>query len=145
MVFHVTLCSDGISFSEKLMGSILTKLNIEFIKQMSYDNGEHRYDFYLPKYNAILETHGLQHYEHGFKKFGKTLEEEQENDRYKRELAISNGVLNENYNEIDCRYSTLEYCRPNIEKALGDYIDMSILTDDDWKEADIQAQKSLEN
>lgn len=141
--FSCDLCSDGISFSEKLMGSILTKLNIEFIKQMSYDNGEHRYDFYLPKYNAILETHGLQHYEHGFKKFGKTLEEEQENDRYKRELAISNGVLNENYNEIDCRYSTLEYCRPNIEKTLSNYINTSLLTDEDWKEANIQAQKSL--
>ena len=141
--FSCDLCSDGISYPEKLMASILTKLNIEFIKQMSFDNGEHRYDFYLPQYNTILETHGGQHYEQGFKKFGKTLKEEQENDRYKCELAIGNGILNENYHEVDCRYSTLEWCRPNIEKALSKYVDTSSLTDEDWKQADIQAQKSL--
>lgn len=141
--FSCNLCSDGYSFCEKLMASVLTKLGIEFIKQMSYDNGEHRYDFYLPKYNVILETHGRQHYEQGFKKFGKSLEEEQANDKYKRELAISNGILNENYHEIDCRYSTLEWCRPNIEKSLSGYIDTSVLTDKDWKEIDIRSQKSL--
>ena len=141
--FSCDLCSDGISYPEKLMASILTKLNIEFTKQMSYDSGEHRYDFYLPQYNVILETHGLQHYEHSFKKFGKTLKEEQENDRYKRELAISNGILNENYHEINCRHSTLEWCKPNIEKTLTSYVDISILTDEDWKEVDLQAQKSL--
>lgn len=141
--FSCSICSDGISYPEKLMSSILAKLNIEFVKQLSYDNGEHRHDFYLPQFNAILETHGLQHYEQGFKKFGKTLEEEQANDRYKRELAVANGILNENYHEVDCRYSTLEWCRPNIEKALSNYIDMTALTDEDWKQADIQAQKSL--
>ena len=139
--FSCDLCSDGISYPEKLTASILTKLNIEFIKQMSYNNGEHRYDFYLPQYNTILETHGIQHYEQSPR--GRSLEEEQKNDEYKRELAINNGVLNENYHEVDCRYSTLEWCRPNIEKALSSYVDISILTDEDWKEVDIQAQKSL--
>ena len=139
--FSCDLCSDGISYPEKLMASILTKLNIEFIKQMSYNNGEHRYDFYLPQYNTILETHGIQHYEQSPR--GRSLEEEQKNDEYKRELAINNGVLNENYHEVDCRYSTLEWCRPNIEKALSSYVNTFILTDEDWKEVDIQAQKSL--
>ena len=139
--FSCSLCSNGISYPEKLMASILTKLNIEFTKQMSFDNGKHKYDFYLPKYNVILETHGIQHYEQSPR--GRSLEEEQKNDEYKRELAISNGILNENYHEIDCRYSTLEWCRPNIEKALNKYADTSSLTDEDWKEADIQAQKSL--
>lgn len=139
--FSCDLCSDGISYPEKLMASILTKLNIEFTKQMSFDNGEHRYDFYLPQYNVILETHGIQHYEQSPR--GRSLEEEQKNDEYKRELAINNGILNENYHEIDCRHSTLEWCRPNIEKALSSYADISILTDEDWKEVDLQAQKSL--
>lgn len=139
--FSCDICSDGISYSEKIMASVLTKLNINFTKQMSYDNGKHKYDFYLPKYNTILETHGLQHYEQSNR--GRSLEEEQENDRYKRELAVKNGVANEDYHEVDCRYSTLEWCRHNIEKTLGKYIDMSILTDEDWKQADIQSQKSL--
>ena len=139
--FSCDLCSDGISFPEKLVGSILTRLDIEFIKQMSYDNGEHRYDFFLPKYSVILETHGIQHYEQSPR--GRSLLEEQENDRFKRKLAIDHGILNENYHEVDCRYSKLEWCRPNIEKALSNYVDMSVLTDEDWKEIDIQTQKSL--
>ena len=140
--FSCVLCSDGISYPEKLMASILTKLNIEFIKQMSYDSGEHRYDFYLPQYNVIFETHGGQHYT-GWNKKEEDLLQQQENDKYKRELAIVNGILNENYHEIDCRHSTLEWCRLNIEKALTSYVDTSSLTDEDWKQADIQAQKSL--
>ena len=140
--FSCDLCSDGISYPEKLMASILIRLNIEFIKQMSYDSGEHRYDFYLPQYNVILETHGGQHYT-GWNKKEEDLLQQQENDRYKRELAIGNGILNENYHEIDCRHSSLEWCKPNIEKTLSNYIDMSILTDEDWKEVDLQAQKSL--
>ena len=140
--FSCDLCSDGYSFCEKLVGSILTKLNIEFIKQLSYDNGKHKYDFYLPKYNAILETHGGQHYR-GWLGSEEDLLRQQENDQHKRELAIKSGVKNENYHEVDCRHTTLEYCRPNIELTLSNYIDMSILTDEDWREADIQAQKSL--
>lgn len=139
--FSCDICSDGISYPEKLMVSILSKKGVKFVKQMSYDNGEHRYDFFLPKYDTILETHGIQHYVQSGR--GRSLEEEQENDRYKRELAIGNGILNENYHEVDCRYSTLEWCRPNIEKILSNYMNMSILTDEDWKEADTQAQKSL--
>ena len=139
--FSCDLCSDGISYPEKIMSSVLTKLNIEFTKQMSYDNGKHKYDFYLPKYNAILETHGMQHYE--WQGRGRSLKEEQENDKYKRKLAINNGILEENYHELDCRYSTLEWCRPNIEKALSKYMDITVLTDNNWKEVDIQSQKSL--
>lgn len=139
--FSCGICSDGLSYSEKMMALILTKLNIDFIKQLSYDNGEHKYDFYLPKHSTILETHGIQHYKQSRR--GRSLEEEQKNDKYKRELAISNGILNENYHEVDCRYGTLEWCRPNIERALGNYVDISVLTEEDWKQADIQAQKSL--
>lgn len=140
--FSCNICSDGIPFSEKLMTLILTKLNIEFVKQMSFDNGEHRYDFYLPQYNVILETHGEQHYR-GWCGNEEDFLYQQENDGYKRELAIVNGILNEDYHEIDCRHSTLEWCRLNVEKALSKYVDTSLLTDEDWKQADIQAQKSL--
>lgn len=140
--FSCDLCSDGIPYPEKLMASILSRLEIEFTKQLSFDNGKHNYDFYLSKYNTILETHGEQHYK-GWLGNNKDLIQQQENDRIKRELAIANGIKPENYHEIDCRYSTLEWCRPNIEKTLGNHVDVSILTDEDWRQADIQAQKSL--
>ena len=140
--FSCDLCSDGISYSEKLMASVLSGVGIEFTKQMSYDNGEHKYDFYLPQHNAILETHGLQHYR-GWLGSEEDLLQQQENDKCKRQLAFNNGILSENYHEIDCRHSTLEWCRPNIEKTLSKYVDMSVLTDEDWRQVDIQAQKSL--
>ena len=134
-------CGDGISYPEKLMINVLKSLNITYKRQISYDNKKHKYDFYLPQYDVILETHGLQHYEEkqnwgGFVK-------QQNNDKEKRIIAINNGIKDENYHEVDCRYSTLEWCRPNIEKALSKYIDISILTDEDWQEFDKKNQNSV--
>ena len=139
-------CGDGISYPEKLMAIILDKLNIEYTRQLTYDNGKHKYDFYIKDWGAngvINETHGRQHYEQQRRKGARTLEEEQDNDKYKKGIAINNyDIVEEDYNEIDCRYSTLEWCKPNIEKALSKYIDINILTDEDWQEADVKAQKS---
>ena len=142
--FKCRSCSDGFSFPEKLMRNVLLKLGIEFQSQVTWDRGKHFYDFYLPKFNAIIETHGRQHYEYSRRK-GKevrTLEEEQENDRLKRKLALDKGVKNENYHEIDCRESTLEWCKPNIEKVLKLY-SSATLTDDDWREVAIKSQTNL--
>ena len=140
-------CGDGISYPEKLMAIILDKLNIEYTRQLTYDNGKHKYDFYIKDWGAngvINETHGIQHYR-GWNKDKEDLLWQEANDENKRYDAIHSsdlGVKNEDYNEIDCRYSTLEWCRPNIEKVLSKYIDINILTDEDWKEFDKEAQKS---
>ena len=139
-------CGDGMSYPEKLMALVLKALGIDFTKQLTYDNGQHKYDFYVALWKAIFETNGIQHYEdiNWSKCGGRTLEDEQATDEYKRDDAINNhGILEENYHAVDCRKSTLEWCRPNIEKALSKYIDVSVLTDEDWIELDIQAQKSL--
>ena len=51
------------------------------------------YDFYIPELEAIIEVHGSQHYGQGFEKVGgRTLEEEQINDRLKEDLAKQNGI-----------------------------------------------------
>ena len=139
-------CGDGMPYPEKLMALVLKALGIDFTRQLTYDNGKHKYDFYVALWKAIFETNGRQHYEdiNWSKCGGRTLEDEQAIDKYKHDNAINNhGILEENYNVVDCRYSTLEWCRPNIEKALSKYIDVSVLTDEDWQEFDIQAQKSL--
>ena len=140
-------CGDGISYPEKLMAIILDKLNIEYTRQLTYDNGKHKYDFYIKDWGAngvINETHGMQHYR-GWSGDKDDLLWQEANDENKRYDAIHSpdlGVKNEDYNEIDCRYSTLEWCRPNIEKVLSKYIDINILTDEDWKEFDKEAQNS---
>jgi transposase len=134
-------CGDGISYPEKLMINVLKSLNITYKRQISYDDGEHRYDFYLPQYGVILETHGLQHYEERQDWGG--LEKQQNIDKYKRQLALQNGILNENYHEIDCRYSNLKWCRINIETVLNQYVNIDILTDKDWQEFDKKSQNSV--
>ena len=135
-------CGDGISYSEKLMALVLKKLGVEFTRQLTYNNGKHRYDFYIALWKVIYETHGIQHYE-GWSGDKDDLLWQEANDENKRYDAIHFlGIKNEDYHEVDCRCSTLEWCRPNIEKALSKYIDINILTDEDWKEFDKEAQKS---
>ena len=111
------ICGDGFSYPEKFISNILNQLKIDFITQLSYKNFEwcndKKYDFYLPEYNTIIEAHGEQHYTKSFfNAGGKTLEEEQENDRVKKELALANGI--NKYIVIDCRRSEMEWIRGSI-------------------------------
>lgn len=139
--FRCMSCSDGFSYPEKLTKNILDKLGISYTTQYKFLNSNHRYDFYLCDYNVIIETHGSQHYEEKGRKGARTLKEEQENDRYKRELAIANGIKTDNYHEVDCRISTLDYCRKGLVEVLSKYIEVD-LTEEEWKELDIRSQAS---
>ena len=104
-------CGDGISYPEKFMESVLIQLNIKYERQYKTDWSQTRiYDFYLTDYDTIIETHGKQHYEESSR--GRSLKEEQENDKLKEELALKNGI--KNYIIIDCRESELEHIKNNI-------------------------------
>lgn len=134
-------CNDGISYVEKFTNSILKQLNLDFQTQLTKSTfkwiGKYKYDFYFEYNNEqyILETHGLQHYEESFKnvksnKNRRSLEEEQENDKLKKELALLNGVKEQNYIVVDCRYSDLEWIKQNIlESRLAELFDLSKI---DW-------------
>lgn len=124
-------CGDRSSYPEKFTTNLLTQLNIKFQTQLSSSTFEwcekYRYDFYLPDYNCIIETHGRQHYERA-KGFYKPLEEEQENDRCKERLAKENGIGN--YIVIDCRHSDLEWIKNNVlNSKLNELFDLSKV---DW-------------
>jgi hypothetical protein len=116
-------CSDGISYPEKIMGNVLTQLGVKFNKEKIFKwSNSKRYDFYIPSLSMIIETHGNQHYEETAR--GRNLKEEKENDRYKNEQAIKNGI--ENYIVIDCRYSDLEYIKKNmINSELNKHFDLN--------------------
>ena len=93
------ICGKKSSYSERFVYSILKQANIKFTPQMEFDWLPIRYyDTYLPDYNAIIEIHGLQHYEPtGLKnRQCKTTEEiyQQtiEADKLKYDTAISNGL-----------------------------------------------------
>lgn len=132
-------CGDHISYPEKFIFNFLsqvcelhkdnillqnyeTQKTFDWSKNISHQNsklsGNKRYDFYIPLDNAILiEAHGGQHFKEGFysKQNGiRTLEEEQENDKLKMSLASSNGILLQNYIQLDCQYSNMEYIKNSI-------------------------------
>lgn len=130
-------CSDGISIPEKFIMALLNELNVKFTTQYISDWTERkRYDFYIPSLNMIIETNGEHHY--GRTRGGRTLREEIENDKYKKELALLNGI--ENYIEINCRYSQLNWIKDNTIKELNDYFDLSNIN---WDEIWINCQESL--
>ena len=140
--FSCDYCSDGISYPEKIMASVLSELNVEFIKQLSYDNGKHKYDFYIEERNAILEIHGGQHYEGQRGNKWKTYEDEHENDLIKYDLAVLNGYeYNKNFFIINAQKSTVEYLKNSIEKCK--FFTQFDLTNINWKQIDKDVQKSL--
>ncbi len=127
------ICSDKQPYPEKFMFGVLRRLNIKVITQLSKTTfkwcEDKRYDFYF-KYNNneeyIVETHGLQHYEDAWDKLEKT----QKNDRLKKELALSNGIKEENYIIIDCRDSKMEWIKNNISiSKLNELFNLDII---DW-------------
>ena len=125
-------CSNGSkSFCERFIYSLLSKLNLNVKSEFTpkWSKGK-RYDFYF-KFNGeeyIIEVHGVQHYE--YTGFNRSLREEQENDKYKYELALSNGIKPENYIIIDFRESTLEWGKEHIlNSRLNEIFDLSSI---DW-------------
>lgn len=131
-------CSDGISYPEKFMMSVLDQINIDYIPQKTFKWSEKkRYDFYIQNLNLIIEIHGQQHYK--WTGFNRSLEEEQQNDKYKMNLAISNDI-NE-YIVIDCRMSNLDYIKNSIlNSKLNGIFNFEKI---DWKNAYEFAMKSL--
>ena len=134
------------SGKESEIAALLTERGIEYIREYHFPNlrslsgGYLRFDFYLPEYHACIEFNGKQHYtQYGFKSLGgKTLEEEQENDEYKKQLALKNNI--DNYIILDCRKSKLEWIKENIlNSELSDILN---LDDIDWSKCE---QKALEN
>ena len=136
------ICGDGISYPEKFMMGILDQLGVDYIFQLTKNAfkwcEKFRYDFYIPLLNMIIETHGRQHYEeNGIN--NRSLKEEQENDRYKEELAIKNRI--NQYIIIDCRYSNKEYIKSSIlNSKLNESFD---LTKVDWEKCEEFALGSL--
>lgn len=112
--FSCPKCGDGRSYPEKFMFNVLEQLYLEFETQLSKTTfiwcDKYKYDFYIIKINGICETNGIQHYEE-FNR-GLSLKENQENDKMKLGLALSNSI--KNYIVIDCRHSNLDWIKNNI-------------------------------
>lgn len=92
------VCGKKTSYSERFVYSILKQAGINFTPQIEFEWLHNRfYDTYLPDYNAIIEIHGIQHYEPTkLNCKGKTPEEiyldAVKADKLKYDTAISNGL-----------------------------------------------------
>lgn len=108
------ICNDGISYPNKFIYNFLEQLGISYFPEQRFDWSDSKiYDFYIPSARCIIEAHGCQHYIEGFYCKGRrTIEEEQENDRYKKDIAIKNGI--KNYIILDCRESNKEWIKNSI-------------------------------
>jgi hypothetical protein len=130
------------SYPEKFIAELLKQLNVQFTKEKIFPwsrniahinlkiSGNKRYDFYFKFNNKkyLTEANGRQHYEENcFSSCdGRTLNEEIENDRIKKELALSNGFNEKSYIVIDCRKSELEHIKNSIlTSQLNEIFDLS--------------------
>lgn len=135
--FGCPKCSDGFSYPEKFFLHILDQAKIKYKYQLNKSDfkwcDKYRYDFFLPDYNCIVETHGAQHYEDGWKK----IDLQRKIDKKKKELALNNGI--KHYIELDCRNSDKKYIKCSIMKSNLPF-NLSMV---DFDKADLGAQKNV--
>ena len=137
--FSCGRCSDGISIGEKATAGVLMNLKMDFKREKRFQwSKRFRYDFYLEKEKMIIEVNGSQHYEGKRDFFRKTLSEQQEIDKEKKELALKNGI--EKYIEINCSTITIESIKKEIIKELGQHFDLSKV---DWEKAMANTRNSI--
>lgn len=122
------LCSSSFSKNERLVSIILTKMGEYYETQKEFKDCKIKnplpFDFYLPQYNMVIETHGLQHYKEV--KFYKTNEHTLVSDKVKKSYCKDNNIR---YCEINCSSGK------NVDtiKQLKKYVDIN-LTEEELKE-----------
>lgn len=134
-------CSLKRPYPERMMYILLSTFFKNIIVDESQEwSKQKRYDFYMPNFKMITETHGMQHSGYGYEGLsGRTLEEEQANDKLKYEMAIANGI--EHYIVIDCRYSKFNYIKKNIlESELNNLLNLSNV---DWESIEKELNSQL--
>ena len=135
------MCGDGQSFPNKFVYNVLLQLKANIQPEYSPPWADLlRYDEYLIDYNVIIENHGIQHYEEA-PFTTRTLQEEQNNDILKYNLAQQNGICD--YIIIDCRRPTLNWIKKSIMQSTLPKILHFSESDINWTKALQYATHSL--
>ena len=103
-------CSKGTSYPELFMMAYLEVKGIEYEYQKVFDDlPNRRFDFYLPKENVVIETHGAQHYSNSsaWNNLNTTTQSDKEKQGYCRANNIS-------YTEIDARKSNFKFIKDSV-------------------------------
>ena len=112
-ILHPNICScqrkNGSSFERKIEELFLNN-NIKFHREKTFDNfiyldsgRKPRFDFFLPKYNTLIEVHGKQHYIQGTG----YMKNENLNKRKERDSIKINQALKNNFNIIIIPYTQI--------------------------------------
>lgn len=109
--FSCPKCSDGVSYPNKFLFSMLKQLGVDFIPEYSPEwIKPRRYDFYIPSKKLIIEMDGEFHYNDN-NMTATTVCKSQENDSYKDKLALDNGIK---VIRIDSCESDINYIKEKI-------------------------------
>lgn len=141
--FNCNKCGEHYSYPNRLITELLCQLKVKFKNEKTFKWSDGKvYDFYIPSKEIIIEAHGRQHYDGGFSRMGgRTLEEEQQNDKLKCELALQNDV--KHYVQLDCSKSNIDYIKNNIMNSELPTLLNFKENDIDWNECDKNASSSL--
>lgn len=112
------ICSSSVG--ETLTEQALKDLGVTYERQKTFDDlfilGKLSYDFYLPKYNVLIEYQGIQHYE-PVEHFGgeEQLNIQKERDSKKKEYARLQGI---ELLEIPYTIKTLDGVRKEVKEKI---------------------------
>lgn len=115
--FRCKYCSDKIPYSEKIIINLLDQLHVRYYHEaghqiLPFDCKDRRYDFYLPDYSCIIETHGIQHYQDAnFNGYLVKAKNVQLIDLEKENIAKP---YIQNYIVLDCRKSDIDYIKESV-------------------------------
>lgn len=141
------ICGDGISYPNKVMHSILSQLNIDFISEYTEDwTGLSRFDFCIPHLMILIEMDGNLGHGKNIFNASKLTESEAENERlaslnrdnFKDSIALEHGYK---IIRINSGISEIDHIKENIlNSELIEYLDFSKIN---WKMCDEFALKNL--
>lgn len=141
------ICGDGISYPNKVMHSILSQLNIDFISEYTEDwLGLSRFDFCIPHLMVLIEMDGNLGHGKNIFNASKMTKCEVENERlaslnkdnFKDSIALEHGYK---VIRISSSISEIDYIKENVlNSELSEYLDLSNI---DWKMSDEFALKNL--
>lgn len=106
-------CCDHFSYPNKFVYSALKQICPDVKCEVVFKwSDKKRYDLYSEKYNLIIENQGGFHYENNsknMKMYNTSFSQIHNNDIYKKNLALNNGIVN--YVVLDCKKSESEYIK----------------------------------
>lgn len=119
--FSCPYCKDYMSYPERFIYSYLKTKDIEFEHQYKLHNKNRFIDFYLPKLNIAIETHGEQHYTNNISSnWVDSYKNTKQSDEEKRQYCEENNIK---LVELDCSKSYFKYIEDSIKESILPSID----------------------